>query len=511
MKPTFFKYFIMTLVASFVLHLSCNKKTIELSPRGPSEAVFFSTEGEFTRAVLGVYAKMTDLYGYISPAGAGAGSMLAPIFFLMGDDITSLDNGEEFELFNQLQPSSGRVTAFYRVLYQMLGRANVVLQKLDEEDGVYTTAGLKDIHRGEALFLRGFVNYYLWNYFGTAPLVNERVTSETQFFAPSSSGTQLLDQAILDLTEAAQLLPASWDAANSGRVTKNSAFGLLGKCQVFRASAANQPSDYTAAITSFNSITGASLTADFGDNFAIDAENNNESLFEFQAGTSDGNNQWLDNDFGNATGNLAAAWNYYTGDELYESYRRFQVTDKLSGAFEAGDPRRELTFNPGPGTVNGIPEKMITKYVLRNERANGQPISRDNYRILRLADVKLLEAEALVQSNGSTADAIALVNEIRTRARNMSGGSVPANYNTGETNRVTIMAWIMNERFIELAGEGQRWLDIRRWDLQGLIDLNSAFFNGTGSVSFNNPKHLLLPIPNAERDVNPNVQQNPGY
>ena len=43
------------------------------------------------------------------------------------------------------------------------------------EDGVYVKPGLKEYHRGEALFLRAYAYYVLWNVFGTAPLVTERV------------------------------------------------------------------------------------------------------------------------------------------------------------------------------------------------------------------------------------------------------------------------------------------------------------------------------------------------
>lgn len=74
------------------------------------------------------------------------------------------------------------------------------------------------------------------------------------------------------------------------------------------------------------------------------------------------------------------------------------------------------------------------------------------------------------------------------------------------------MQWIMDERLRELGGEGQRWFDLRRWQMQGIISLNSAFFGSNlSTVSFQLPRHLNFPIPNSEIDVNPNVTQNPGY
>ena len=141
-----------------------------------------------------------------------------------------------------------------------------------------------------------------------------RVTSTDQFTPPGTTGTQLLDQAITDFADAAALLPTSWDDANRGRVTKNGAYGMLGKSLVFRASFTNAAADYTAAISAFNNISGVDLVAKFDDNFAFDTENNDESLFEFQATQAFAlDNVWLPNDFDNAVGNLSVYWGFYNG------------------------------------------------------------------------------------------------------------------------------------------------------------------------------------------------------
>ena len=72
-------------------------------------------------------------------------------------------------------------------------------------------------------------------------------------------------------------------------------------------------------------------------------------------------------------------------------------------------------------------------------------------------------------------EAVGFINDVRSRARNMvSGGTIPANLNTGETNKATIMQWIMDERLRELGAEGGRWWDLRRWAIGGIITLNNA-------------------------------------
>ena len=106
----------------------------------------------------------------------------------------------------------------------------------------------------------------------------------------------------------------------------------------------------------------------------------------------------------------------------------------------------------------------------------GLGLSQNNPRILRYADVILLKAEAIVRSGGSLADAIALVNEIRARARaSGDGATVPADLATPGTG-AEALDLIFRERRLELAfEEGHRWYDLRRrhllvkWTLQPLI------------------------------------------
>lgn len=490
----------ITVVVAALLNLGCSSKNLDLLPHGPTEANYFTQEADFSKAIYGVYAKMTDFFWY------NGGNSLSPMMFLMGDDITTNAGNQAFEVFGPLQPSNGSVAYLYSALYQMIARANVVLEKVGSvKDGVYTTPNLKNYHKGEALFLRGLAYYYLWNYYGTAPLRNERVTSSDQFTPANTSGTQLLEQAIADFSEAATLLPQTWGATNAGRASANSANGMLGKSLVFKASVAKSAADYSAAIVAFNKLAGLSLVSNFEDNFAFDTENNSESLFEFQASQAFGfDNVWLPNDFDNAIGALSAYWGYYNDNFSLFGQSRFFATPKLVAAFDAADPRLEVTLATTGRTIN--------KYVRRDKFSQSGVGSANNPRILRYSDVLLLKAEAILQSNGSLPEAIGLINQVRTRARNMvGGGTVPANYATGETDKNKIMGWIMNERFIELAAEGQRWFDLRRWQLQGIITLDNNFFNSNVPMAFDAAKHLYMPIPNSEIDVNPNMKQNPGY
>lgn len=496
MKKYINKISIITGILSAFLYSSCNNAKLDLKPDKPTEDDYFKTEAEFNRATIGVYAKLTDFYQY------AGGSSINHIYFLSGDDITTNDTGEEMDIFSNLQSTGGRVSKLWSVCYQLIARANLVGEQIDKApDNLFASKAIKDSYKGEVLFLRGFANFYLWNYFSTAPLRITRVTSADNFPIANSKDNELLDQAIKDFTEAANLLPTDRSTSSRGRVNKNSANAFLGKCLVFKGSITKNPNDFSAANQAFNKITSsASLTSNFANNFSDKDENNNESLFEIQAGNAlGGNNVWINNDGDINIGDLSIFWGYYSKSWALFSQAPFISTVKLMNAFEEGDPRKSETVDD---------DKSILKYV-KQDQSGGSPGSFDNYRVLRLADVKLLQAEAILQSGGNTATAIEKINEVRTRAR--GAGTVPANYSPAETNKTIIMNWIMNERFLELAGEGQRWFDLRRWHIQGIITLDNNYFNSVGTVDFVAPKHLNFPIPQGELDRNPLLVQNKNY
>jgi starch-binding outer membrane protein, SusD/RagB family len=484
------------LSMSALIYTACNEKNIDLQPLSPTESSFFSKEDDFRRLTLGTYARLTYFYNY------SAGGFIHGFWLLPGDDITtSGQNG--FELFN-LQPADGAINSFYSNAYIIVNRANTLIQKLDQESGILN-ATTKSSLRGEALFLKGYANMQLWNYFGTSPNIKERIQDVDKTTPSNSAQNELLDEAIKNLTEAANLLPTSWVTSDRGRVTKNSANGMLGKALVLRASVTKNTADYTAAIAAFDKISGASLLPNFTDNFAGATENGSESLFEFQASQPDFDNVWLNEDFSaGGVGSTSAYWGFYENSFSLFGTPKYVASRKLINAYTPGDPRLMRIID-----ADGTFKKYWGTGDVKTQAGVG---SANNPRILRLADVLLLRAEALVESNGSTTEAIRLINQVRTRARGT--GAVPANYSETETNRTTIFNWIAGERMMELAGEeGHRWTDLRRWHLGGKINLASGFDWGSvrNDVKFDVTKNLVYPIPSNEINLNPNIKQNPNY
>lgn len=127
-----------------------------------------------------------------------------------------------------------------------------------------------------------------------------------------------------------------------------------------------------------------------------------------------------------------------------------------------------------------------------------------DFRIMRYADVLLMQAEAL-NEQGNTSSAVPLINQVRARV-----GVTPLS--AGAFTQSSLRTQLMHERIVELCGENTRWTDLQRW---GLLD-NQA---GVSSIAARDPdfvnfvvgKSYYLPIPLADISLDPALKQNPGY
>src|SRR5690606_226246 len=164
----------------------------------------FKDRSDFEQALFHGYSKMTDWYWFRGQ------DFIHPMLFLPGDDITEDQAFQTWEQFNNLNSTNGYVTYFYTSTYQLIQRVNVVIEKVDAANPTeFPDPSFLPLVKGEALFLRALAYFKLFNMFGTAPLITERLTTSTMN-QPRTSGTQLLDQAITDLQTAEPLLPTSW-------------------------------------------------------------------------------------------------------------------------------------------------------------------------------------------------------------------------------------------------------------------------------------------------------------
>ncbi|COY44534.1 SusD family [Mycobacterium tuberculosis] len=169
-----------------------------------------------------------------------------------------------------------------------------------------------------------------------------------------------------------------------------------------------------------------------------------------------------------------------------------------------------LTSNPEQWNKDNYRGRVFfRKYSSEYYRNYDDYYNPTNVRLIRYADILLMYAECVAQSNGSLTEAVALVDRVRARV-NMPKMAV--NQTAATTNRTTFLKRLQMERLLELATEGHRWADIKRW---GLLDnqegVNELKSRDPDFENFVVKKHRVLPIPSDEVNNNPNVKQNPNY
>ena len=513
------KIFLFSIVALSLIICSCDESIIDLVPVGDSEETFFKNEDQMDQAVIGIYHKNSYFYVHL----AGERNTMLHVSRLPSDDITLPATGYAMENFQGLNDGVSQIADFYKYMYQMIGRANAVLEKIEEVgDVAYAThPERRDWNKGEALFFRAYAHFCLWNIFGTAPKADTFIRLIDDAYLSSTTGTELLDFVIDDLDAAAKLLPTSWEAKFLGRLTKNSAYGMRAKALIYRGTVNKTAADFTAALADINAISGRALTATYRENFSSYHENNSESLFEQQAnGASGGPNFWLLSDEFNTIGDYTFWVGLFDNRPDWTQNAVHVATKPLIDAYEDGDPRK--AYNLDLQVIADGGRHNIKKYIRDAVYTNGGGDSwfgaaNNNPRILRYADILLLKAEAIVRSGGSLSEAIGLINQIRERARNSveegeDASAVPADLNVSESSSATVLEWIFQERRLELfVEEGHRWWDLRRRHIAGEIDLKTYDF-GSMDASFKfSDHHVNFPIPERELNANKNLRQNVGY
>lgn len=402
----------------------------------------------------------------------------------------------------------------YRQHYQGIYRANQVIANVPE---IAMDEAVKARVVGEAKFLRALYYYDLALLFGNVAIITELQTAADR---PSTSPeVEVWAQVLKDAQEAAAALPAKYDGNDRGRATRGAALALAGRVQM-------QLKQWSAAATTFGQVialapqAGYALTPTFVENFTVQADNNSEAVFEVAFG---GPATLAQGTRGNFISRLVGPPGV--------GFTDVQPTDWYFQQFfaERGpnnpDPRLQQTIfynRPGGQDVYGRPfatryptgfkEKGINETYFWKKHGEFYLAFQDNdsainYKLIRYTDVLLMYAEALVEAN-RTAEAIPIVNQIRARA---SVGAPPAEVlpplPAGLT-QAQARARVEHEFLMELGWENQRLPYLKRHDM-----LKKAILlpHDPEFVDFVDGKSELLPIPQTERDINPNILQNPGW
>ena len=372
--------------------------------------------------------------------------------------------------------------------YSVICQADIILNNIDKalENGVDET--VVNACKGEARFMRGLAYWYLTSVWGNVPIVEDPEVVAKGYLINTNYQEDVLQYAIKDMEYAAEHLPLTDE---TGRLTRYSALGMLSRFYITAACYARggkftQDRYPMTAQEYYNKAKEAAeivckqspnkLMEDYEQLFTVQNNNNSESLFALQ---------WVGGSTTNGVGNAIQArlnkysqlmdgdnaWggNEYISGELVElMHNRGEWSRKRGTMFYTGARYDHIGKSTSEGyfVVPSTKYCPIKKHIVGSSLDTGvQSISQNSGMatpMLRLAEVYLLYAEAILSMNAETTDTDALhyFNLVRKRA------------GLDEVDKITLQD-IWDERRCELAMEGQFWYDIVRrgyWDTEWVIE-----------------------------------------
>ena len=488
-------------------------------------------------------------------------------FDVRSDDAYKGGSGtSDGDVFHQLEVQQGVLTTNWNIndmwvrLYNSLSRVNSAIALLNETDDSYA---MKHQRLAEMKFLRAYGHFLLKRLYKNIPFVNNENLTYDEYNELSNTtytndeGWQLI---IDDLMEAYNTLPQT--QADKGRPTKASAAAFLAKVYLYKAyrqddANSNQVTTINQAdlekvieFTSPSLYTNYGLEDDIHNNFRPEEqyENGKESLWAIQYSRNDGSTYGnLNWSYGLIPPNIPGATDggcdfYKPSQNLVNAYRtgadglplidNFNQKD-YDKATDNADPRLFLTVG-----IPGLPYMFNKNYMMEEtsiwSRSNGlygynvslkqnvDPALIDNYLIkgsywaspmnrivFRYADVLLERAEAYAQL-GNSEQAIALVNQIRSRAaastqmignyQNTYGVKMYITNYKGSYSKEETIKIVKMERRLELGMESERFFDLVRWGDAATV-INKYYAEEIDNCGISRDAHFTankdeyLPIP----------------
>lgn len=479
-------YAYLVSLTMLVLTTSCEEDFLETEAFGqPTSDQFWRNGDDAIAAANALYEPLIDeeFYGHSEQT-----------FEIASDDFWRAgDHGEDQAIEDlTFDADNSQLRHSYKFKYEIINRAHSILLNVPN---IEMDEALKNRVLGEAYFMRGFARWRQHVIYGALPIITQENFVNNEFNQPKPTITDFQAAIEADWLQAVSLLPASYSGNDVGRPTSGTVNGFLTKLYLYR-------DELDKAITAGEKVVNGPypLAANFADNFIIDLENNPEVLFAVQA---------LDNW-------RAQDYQIYTSPRPWGGWDFHEPIQDLVDEFEPSDPRLDASIlKPGDmvnlGGDQGMSEYTAdlsqTGYHFRkfaSWRETGGLNGSQNIPILRASDVYLMVAEAKIRRDGAGAGDAEL-NAVRTRALGANAALSGAD----------IMD-LIHERRVELAGENQRFADLKRWDKAGIINLSQHFQIDRGQFkpvrNFVKPKHYYFAIPQREIDLSGGViEQNEGY
>ncbi|WP_029274127.1 RagB/SusD family nutrient uptake outer membrane protein [Pedobacter borealis] len=487
------------IAASVILTASACRKTYFPSDKAEDSGLLTTIEGK-RMATLGNYATLKSLnyennYHWLAE--------------LPSDEVAQGQNSSSdvTNLYKYTHlVNSANATAYFQQAYYVASATNKIIKLIP--DG--SSADLLQI-KGENLFLRAMLHFNLVRMFGRpyaqnpttnagVPILSETVSETDAAIIKRSTVAQVYDFVIADLLKAAQCITV--EKSNSF-ATKMAAYALLSRIYLYMDNNAKAV-EYANLVISSNKYQ-LMQDAAYQTYFRGDPEKNTENIFAIKHTKTEnydysaiGSLYYSGDANGNALGQGESGWG-----EIYASVKYYNFLNKYPQ-----DKRKSFI---SPLIVNGV-QQLNTKltpaapiyYVNKNNLQEGV-INLTSPVYLRLAEMYLNRAEANAKLN-NTQLALDDVNVIRTRA------GIPAYTLTDVTPTHSILDIVLEERWLELAFEGQRAYDLFRNNRPVVRDYpgTHSTINGSVNQTINATNaRVIYFIPQTERDKNPNLSQNP--
>lgn len=501
------------LVTAMVAFSGCDLEEKVFSEVTPAN--FFLTDEQVVTSIGSIY---TNLYGYLgndnmwSLNEASSDEMVIPT---KGTDW--YENGH----WQRLHQHTWLTTEpYFNINWNMLffgvNSCNRVIYQLQE---IGTEEALAFIPELRAF--RAFYYFHLMDLYGGVPLITDFLDNNPS--PARASRKEVYDFIERELIETSDGL--SRDVTTTyGRMNYYAAQATLAKLYANSVEYTGE-ARWADCLAACREITGSGafqMTNDYFDNFAADTEGTSEFIFAIPYDETHAR--------GNITGTISLHYaNQATFDLAYQPWNGWAVVGDfydtyedndlrkgvpgnpnirgnflagqqfsssgeplIDNAFEPEDPDGAIiVFTPHPTSTNGLfwlrqDGARLAKF----EYEKGSRINMNNdFAIYRYTDFILLEAEMLWRLNQESDHALQLVNQVRARA-----GVDPYETLT-EKN-------IYDERGRELFAEG-----IRRHDMIRFGTFGNAWYEKAPSDA----TRRIYPIPQNQRDSNPNLTQNPGY
>jgi hypothetical protein len=484
------RYILHSLLGIICIILGgCEKDALNTNPLDKlSSAEFWKSKQDFDMALTAIYGELQNQMFSVG----------APNWDVLTDNGYGQHNywGSQAIVQGDISPSTGGyILDMYTNSYKGIARINIFLEQLNnfEGDGIDTETKLK--YEGEALFMRGFYYFQLYSSYGSVPIVTEVLKLDNQI-QPKSTASEVLARSLADLDVAIANLPDELFADNGGHAVQSSAQALKLRVLMFAAYGDTGVPD-TGILTQARDLaleimaTGYDLSPNFEDVFKDGSQEGNlEIIYSIKFLAPD-----------NAT----------PIDQWYGDWIVVSPLQNLVDAFDPLDPRLEMTIfqdevnfngnihNPSNGLPTGYGVKKFLSPGLMPYGYSTQ--SQQDWVLLRYADVLLMYAEAQNELVGPDQSVYDAIHEIRDR---VSMADLPA-----ELSKEEMRAAIRLERRIEMAFEGLRYYDLKRWRIADEV-LNNVT-DGVLDYTFDE-RFYQWPIPQSEIDKSQGIlEQNQDY